>query len=191
MAGFCRSGDPVIIVSSNIRTSRERLLSEVPRARCWISSCLTEFLNKPGGENKSECMETIKVEVHWCEKNYACAVDIPGFASVVVTNKSLDGLKQNFEESLKWTIEDSLEEGESVPYYLMKGDYRVEYSLAVSALLRSAENYTTMAVLSRVTGINQRQLSNYASEVKIPRPAQRDKIISGLREIGKGISALC
>lgn len=136
-------------------------------------------------------METIKVEVHWCEKNYACAVDIPGFASVVVTNKSLDGLKQNFEESLKWTIEDSLEEGESVPYYLMKGDYRVEYSLAVSALLRSAENYTTMAVLSRVTGINQRQLSNYASEVKIPRPAQRDKIISGLREIGKGISALC
>lgn len=136
-------------------------------------------------------METIKVEVHWCEKNYACAVEFPDFGSVIVTNKSLEGLKKDFEESLKWTIEDSLEAGDPVPDYLCKGDYAIEYSLAVSALLRSAEKYTTMAVLSRVTGINQRQLSNYASEVKIPRPAQRDKIISGLREIGREIAALC
>ena len=136
-------------------------------------------------------METIKVEVHWCEKNYACAVEFPDFGSVIVTNKSLEGLKKDFEESLKWTIEDSLEAGDPVPDYLGNGDYTIEYSLAVSALLRSAEKYTTMAVLSRVTGINQRQLSNYASEVKIPRPAQRDKIISGLREIGREIAALC
>lgn len=135
-------------------------------------------------------MEHIKVEIHWCDKNYACAYDYPEFGSVVVTDKTIDGLKAAFEESLKWHIESSLEDGDFVPDFFRSGEYVVDYELATSALLRSAEQFTTMAALSRVTGINQRLLSNYASEVKRPRESQRLRIVSGLREIGQRMLAL-
>lgn len=135
-------------------------------------------------------MERIKVEVHWCEKNFACSYDYPDFGSVVVTDKTLDGLKAAFLESLKWHIESAIEDGEFVPEFLL-GEYTVDFELSASALLRSAERYTTMAAISRATGINQRLLSNYASNVKTPRASQREKIISGLHEIGRQFLALC
>lgn len=136
-------------------------------------------------------MEHIKIEIHWCEKNFACAYDYPDFGCIVVTNKTLDGLKKAFIESLQWHIESAIEDGEFVPEFFQSGDYVIDFELATSALLRTAEQYTTMAALSRVTGINQRLLSNYASEVKKPRPAQREKIISGLREIGNSMLSIC
>lgn len=136
-------------------------------------------------------MEKIKIEVHWCEKNFACGYEYPDFGCVVVTDKTLEGLKNAFVESLQWHIETSLEDGDFVPDFFKTGDYTIEFELATSALLRTAEQFTTMAALSRVTGINQRLLSNYASEVKIPRPAQREKILTGIREIGRNLSALC
>ena len=135
-------------------------------------------------------MEHINVEIHWCDKNYACAYDYPEFGCIVVTNKSIDGLKHDFEESLRWHIESSLEDGDFVPEFLKSGDYAIDYTLATSAVLRSAEQFTTMAALSRVTGINQRLLSNYASEVKRPRESQRLRILSGIREIGNRMLAL-
>ncbi len=64
-------------------------------------------------------------------------------------------------------------------------DYKIEYLLQVSALLREASRYTSMANLSRITGINQKLLSNYASSVKIPGESQKRKIIDGLHEIGR------
>ncbi len=136
-------------------------------------------------------MKNIKIEVHWCEKNFACAYDYPKFGCVIVTHKTLDGLKTAFLESLKWHIESAIEDGEFVPEFFRTGEYEVEFELATSALLRTAEQFTTMAALSRVTGINQRLLSNYASEVKKPRPAQREKIISGIHEIGRSMLGLC
>lgn len=135
-------------------------------------------------------MENIKIEIHWCDKNYACAYDYPDFGCVIVTDKTLEGVKKAFLESLQWHIESSIEDGDFVPEFFRSGEYTIDFELATSALLRSAEQFTTMAALSRVTGINQRLLSNYASDVKRPRESQRLKILSGLREIGNRMLAL-
>ena len=135
-------------------------------------------------------MSRLTVEIHWCDKNYACVYDYPGFGCVAVTNKTLEGLKHDFLESLHWHIESSVEDGDFVPDFL-RSDFSVDFVLATSALLRHAERFTTMAAISRATGINQRLLSNYASEVKTPRPAQREKIVAGLHEIGKQFLAMC
>lgn len=135
-------------------------------------------------------MTQITVEIHWCEKNFACTYDYPGFGVVIATNKTVEGLKKAFAESLKWHIESAIEDNEFVPDFLL-GDYSIDFILSTSALLRSAERYTTMAAISRVTGINQRLLSNYASNVKTPRQSQREKIIAGLHEIGRQFMALC
>lgn len=135
-------------------------------------------------------MKIIKVEIYWEDKNYCCGWSCADFGAVLCTNKDIDNLKREFEDSVKTQVEDMLADGEKLPEWLADGEYVFEYILSVSALLRQAEKYTTMAVISRVTGINQKLLSNYASSVKKPREIQRERIINGLHAIGRQFLAV-
>ena len=130
-------------------------------------------------------MGKIKVEISWSEKNYCCGWGYKGFGAVLCTNKTLEGLKSEFEAAIRTQIEDMVADGESLPKWLADGDYTFEYTLSASALLRQAEQFTTMAVISRVTGINQKLLSHYANSIKKPREAQRERIVNGLHSIGQ------
>lgn len=133
----------------------------------------------------------LKVDVSWTGKNFCCSWSDEVAGTVVVTAKTLEKLKENFSESLKWHIEGCVEDGDVLPQYLVDGDYELDYNLDTAALLRDAETYTTMAAISRASGINQKQLSHYANGVKQPRPMQRERIIAGLHVIGSRIMALC
>lgn len=135
-------------------------------------------------------MEKIKVEISWEDKNYCCGWGCDGFGAVLCTNKNLNDLKAEFEAAIKSQVVDMVADGEELPSWLVSGEYEFDYSLAVSALLRQAEQFTTMAVISRFTGINQKLLSNYANSVKIPREAQRERIINGLHAIGQQFLAV-
>lgn len=132
----------------------------------------------------------VNVEISWSEKNYCCGWGYEGVGAVLCTNKTLEGLKQDFEQSLRFHIEAMAEDGEELPQWLVSGDYEIRYTLSSSALLRQAECYTTMAVISRVTGINQKLLSHYANALKTPRPAQRQRIVDGLHAIGREFLAV-
>jgi DNA-binding phage protein len=135
-------------------------------------------------------METLKIEIHWCDKNFCCGWGFDNFGAIVVTAKTLEGVKHEFEDALNLQITEMLKDNEFVPEFLANKDFTIEYSLHTSALLRDAERFTTMAAISRATGINQKQLSHYASSLKEPRPAQRQRIIDGLHEIGRQFLAL-
>lgn len=135
-------------------------------------------------------MEKIIVKIHWCDKNFACVWGTTDFGSIVVTNKSLEALKQEFEISLQSQIEDMIADGDDIPQWLASGDYIIEYDMHISAILRNAEQFTTMAAISRASGINQKQLTHYASSIKEPRPAQRERIISGLHRIGEAFLSI-
>ena len=135
-------------------------------------------------------MKRIVVEVYWSKKNFCCGWAEPYFGAVIVTDKTYEGVKQAFESALFHQLQEMLRDGEPVPDWMRDGQFTIHYDEQVSALLRNAENYTTMAALSRATGINQKLLSNYASSVKIPRESQKQRIIDGLHEIGRAMLAL-
>lgn len=132
----------------------------------------------------------LKIEISWSEKNYCCGWGFEGIGAVFCTNKTIEGLKKDFKDSLRFHIEAMVEDGETVPEWLASGDYEIEYSLSSAALLREAEQFTTMAAISKITGINQKLLSHYANAIKIPRPAQRQRIVDGLHQIGRQILAV-
>ncbi len=132
----------------------------------------------------------LKVEVSWTGKNFCCAWSDDVAGSVVATGKTLAKLKEDFDESLKWHIEGCVADGDVLPLYLVNGDYELEYSLDTAALLRDAETYTSIAAISRASGINPKQLSHYANGIKQPREVQRRRILDGLRLIGTRILAL-
>ena len=66
----------------------------------------------------------------------------------------------------------------------VKGEYKIEFVLEVSALLHYYDGILTRAALSRVTGINQRQLGHYLSGYRNPRQDKRELIVNGLHRIG-------
>lgn len=72
----------------------------------------------------------------------------------------------------------------------IKGEYEIEWHLDTQSLLLYYQGIFTNAALERLTGINQKQLWNYANGVSKPRPATRAKIQSSLNRLGRELVAL-
>lgn len=129
-------------------------------------------------------MKKIDVQISWSNKNYSAMARVDD-GLVLVTHKTLEGVKSDFQEALSFHIEGMQQDNDIVSDYLISNDFELNFTLDTSALLRSVEKFTSIAAISRATGINERQLSHYANSRCTPRPAQRQKIIDGLHEIGR------
>ena len=98
-------------------------------------------------------MEQIKVTVDWCGKNYASYIDDPRICGVVLsTAKTFEKLQHETENSLKFHLEGCIADGDPVAEPIRNGDYELVYERRVSAILHEAQQFTTLAAISRVTG---------------------------------------
>ena len=66
-------------------------------------------------------METIKVFVSWCDKNFGATLgdNVPG--SVVVTAKTYEELQSALSEALRFHVEGMVEDGDDVADWLKEG----------------------------------------------------------------------
>lgn len=64
----------------------------------------------------------------------------------------------------------------------IKGDFEIEYRLDVESFLKYYSRFLSLAGLGRITGINQKQLSNYLNGRAVPRRKQVDRIANGLHK---------
>jgi len=125
-------------------------------------------------------MQKIKVQVSWMDNYGACSDEVLGCVAI---NKTLEGVKKAYSESLGWHLDAMRADGDEIPEVL-KENYELEFELNIQALLHYFEGILTRSALARVTGINERQLGHYATGHRNPRPAQRIKIIEGIHRIG-------
>lgn len=132
----------------------------------------------------------LNVTVGWTENNFSCVWNDDNGGCVICTHKTLEGLKNDFEETLQWHIETCVEDGDILPDYLIKGNYECNYILTTPALLHEASRYTTLEAIGHASGINPKQLSHYVTGVKKPRPYQRERIIAGLHTIAATFMAM-
>ena len=141
---------------------------------------------------KSKIMKKINIKVGWERHNYsACTDDYDNLGGLVIaTGKTIEILKKEFESALKFHIEGCLADGDSLPEWLVAGNYELNFALEASALLRYAEKYTSLVAISRASGINERQLGHYASGYRKPRIKQQQRIIEGIHKIGKELSTV-
>jgi len=137
-------------------------------------------------------MEKIKVLVGWCNKNYSATTDdydrLNGI--IIATGTTFDGLQKEFESAVKFHIEGCLADGDSLPEWLMCGDYEIEYELATSALLHRLDGILTRSAIARVSGINERQIGHYALGIRNPRPEKRKQIIAGIHQISRELASV-
>ena len=131
-------------------------------------------------------MQIITVNIDW-ENNYgAYSEELSG---CVATHKTLEGVKQAYIEALEFHLDGLRADGDEIPW-VIQGRYRLDFVLNVRALLHYFDGLLTRSALSRVTGINERQLGHYITGHRKPRPDQRQKIVEGLHRIGKEINSV-
>jgi len=131
-------------------------------------------------------MQTITVNIDWEENYGAYSEEVAGCAA---THKTLEGVKKAYLEALEFHLEGLRADGDEIPSVLQT-KYRLEFVLNVRALLHYFDGLLTRSALSRVTGINERQLGHYITGHRKPRPEQRKKIVEGLHRIGKEITSV-
>jgi len=136
-------------------------------------------------------MKVIEVKIGWSGYNYSCIADNTVLNGIVaVTNKTLDGLKNDFQESLRFHIEGCLKDGDILPEWLTSGHYELNFILETSALIHSLDGILTRSAIARVSGINERQIGHYASGHRMPRSQQREKIIKGIHAISQELASV-
>ena len=137
-------------------------------------------------------MEKITVYIGWADKNYSAYTNdferLNG--TIAATGKTLENIKSEFQSAFQFHIEGCKKDGDKLPDYILSENYVLDYVLETSALLHSFDGIITRSALSRITGINQRQIGHYAAGLRKPRVEQRKKIITGFHKIGKELSSV-
>ena len=90
--------------------------------------------------------------------------------------RAIEGIKRNLPED-RWPKQ-------------IKGDFEIEWKFDVASFLEYYGDYLSLAGLQRMTGINQKQLSNYLHHRAVPRQKQADRIINGLHSFAREILSI-
>ena len=130
-------------------------------------------------------MSDVVIKAARTDDGYCCACDLlPGW--VVAYDDDLEGFKGYVQESVDFWLEGRRKDGDAYPE-VFDSEYRLVYDFDVATLLDYYRGIFSFAALQSITGINQKQLSHYASGISKPRPQQVEKIKSGLRRLAKDI----
>ena len=69
-------------------------------------------------------------------------------------------------------------------------EFDLKFKIDAATFINYYSNIFTKAALSRITGINERQLWHYAAGVHKPRRQQLEKIQKGIQALTKELSAI-
>lgn len=133
-------------------------------------------------------MEKVVMETARTENGYSCTCGLlPGW--LVAYDGDFEGFRKYVEESVDFYLECAREDGEAyAPVF--DGEYELAYKFDVQSLLEYYRGIFSFSALQTITGINQRQLSHYASGVSKPRAKQAEKIAEGLRRLAKELQVV-
>lgn len=139
---------------------------------------------------KNILSKKIRVDVSWCDDSFSASIAEIVPRAYVFTASTFAELQIEVEEHLDSHINRMVAEGNNVPQWFVNKDYEFEYKfLDAVSLLNAYTPYITLAAISRASGINQSQLSQYAIGLKKAGPKQMKRIMDAIHKIGKELTA--
>ena len=133
-------------------------------------------------------MNRIIINIDWVPNNFGAAPSDDNIACVA-TGKTLDEVKKNIVEALRFHISGMREDGDVIPKPFAS-EWVPVFELTARAELKAADAFITRKALAKETGLNEQQLCHYATGLKKPRPATKKKISDGIASISRRLAAI-
>lgn len=135
--------------------------------------------------------KNIGVEVSWRDNKFSALLGEIVPRPFEFTADTFVELQIEVEEGFDSSIKGMMADGNRVPRWLVNKEYEFEYKfLDATSLLKAYSPYISLAVISRVSGINQNLLSQYTNGLKKARPNQMKRIMEAINKIGKELAAV-
>ena len=133
-------------------------------------------------------MNKIVVNVAKTPKGYSASIDILQGWALGVTG-DFSRFKKELDESIAIYIKWAKQDGDIYPP-VFDEQYQFEYKFDVESLLWHYNGIISRAALSRLSGINERQLGHYIRGRSHPKAEQSVKIINALHRLGKELTSI-
>jgi predicted RNase H-like HicB family nuclease len=133
-------------------------------------------------------MEKVIISTSKTERGYSGSCDLlPGW--VVSFTGDFSSFIEYVKESIEFYVDCAKEDNEEYPA-VFDHVYELQFKMDIQSLLYCYDKILTRAALSRLTGINERQLGHYICGRSRPRPAQSGKIVNALHALGRELQAV-
>lgn len=127
-------------------------------------------------------MKKVEVIVECAGKNLSAYIE---GAPIMTVGNDMKDIERNIREAIDLYLEDNPH-----PCDILTGDFELEFKIDAPTFINYYSDIFTKAALSRITGINERQLWHYASGAHKPRKSQVDKIQRGIGALTKELSSI-
>ena len=132
-------------------------------------------------------MNKLQVIVEYAGDNLSAYInDLP----IVAVGKDLNEIKRNITDAIKVYMESCIQLGVQ-PSALLTHEYELSFVIDATTFINYYSNIFTKAALSRITGINERQLWHYAAGLHKPRKRQLERIQRGVQSLTEELSSIC
>lgn len=106
-------------------------------------------------------------------------------APVMTVGDNIREIEKNMKEAIDLYLEDNTN-----PCDVLKGEFTLTFKIDAATFINYYSSIFTKAALSRITGINERQLWYYAAGVHKPRKQQLEKIQKGINALTEELAAI-
>jgi len=127
-------------------------------------------------------MKTVEVIVEHAGKNFSAYIE---GTPIITVGNDMREIEDNMSEAIQLYLEDNPN-----PVELLVGEFELKFKMGAATFINYYSNIFTKAALSRITGINERQLWHYAAGVHKPRKTQLEKIQNGIKALTKELQAI-
>ena len=106
---------------------------------------------------------------------------------IYAAGDSIEAVKADAEEAIR-LIKKNLPE-DRWPTKI-KGEYEIEWKFDVPSFLEYYSSFMSLSGMEKMTGIHQKQLSNYLNHRSVPRRKQADRIINGIHRFARELLSI-
>lgn len=131
-------------------------------------------------------MKTVEVIVEHAGNNLSAYIE---GAPVITVGNDVKEIEKKMKEAVELYLE-SCQEMNIAPVEVLQGEFTLKFKIDAATFINYYSSIFTKAALSRITGINERQLWHYAAGVHKPRKQQLEKIQKGINALTEELAAI-
>lgn len=131
-------------------------------------------------------MKIVEVIVEHAGNNLSAYIE---GAPVITVGNDVKEIEKNMKEAVELYLE-SCKEMNIAPVEVLQGEFTLKFKIDAATFINYYSSIFTKAALSRITGINERQLWHYAAGVHKPRKQQLEKIQKGINALTEELAAI-